>query len=283
MATIPADYSDLLAAIAPTFSSANTYRAGQFVWYDGALYRFTAEHTGNWNADDVTAATVAGGIEDADDALDELDTRVNALHGLVNYGYDTPYTGTVAKGSSASAYKVTFNRAGTLLKVNGYGDDLKLGVSANSLKVQLNSVSKPVTAITLGNDLSTAITLTNGHKYRLRQHIVSAGANNTAVIKPYFHKGGASGVTLIGTPVQDTNGDWYTDLEYDSTTYANGVHLLANIPRADNTVVLDDVLLEYTLEDLTVSQLAALEARVDVLEAKLDYLELSDQIDLSGM
>ena len=217
------------------------------------------------------------------DKLGELDTRVNALHGLINYGYDTPYTGTVAKGTGTSAYKVTFDRNGTLLKLNGYGDDLTLGVSANSLKVQLNSVSEPVTAITLGNDLSTALTLINGHKYRLRQHTISAGANNTAVIKPYFHKGGASGVTLIGTAVQDANGDWYTDLEYDSTTYANGVHLLANIPRADNTVVLDNVQLEYTLEDLTVSRMAALDGRVEAIEAKLDYLVLTEQIDLSGM
>ena len=215
----------------------------------------------------------------AGNKIKSLDSRVNDLHGLVDYGYDTDYTGTVAKGSGATAYKVALTRIGTLLRLNGYGDDLTLGVSDNSLKVQLNSVSEPVAAITLGNDLSTTLTLINGHKYRLRQHIISAGASNTAVIKPWFHKGGTTGVALKGTVSQDANGDWINDLEYSSTEYPNGVHLLADIPRADNTVVLDDVLLEYTLEDLTVS----LAGRVEVIEAKLDYLALDEQIDLSGM
>ena len=43
-ASIPADYSDLLGTIADTFSSSTAYAAGDYVWYDGTLYKFTAAH-----------------------------------------------------------------------------------------------------------------------------------------------------------------------------------------------------------------------------------------------
>lgn len=62
VASIPADYSDLLATIAPTFSSSTAYTAGQYVWYDGTLYRFTANHSGSWAASDATAVTIGGSL-----------------------------------------------------------------------------------------------------------------------------------------------------------------------------------------------------------------------------
>lgn len=56
VATIPADYSTLLAAIAPTFSTSTAYPAGSYVWYDGTMYKFTAAHAaGSWTGTDATA------------------------------------------------------------------------------------------------------------------------------------------------------------------------------------------------------------------------------------
>ena len=70
VASIPADYSDLLAAIAPTFSTSTAYPAGAFVWYDGTLYRFTQAHiAGTWNAAEVTAAVIANSITETSTAL----------------------------------------------------------------------------------------------------------------------------------------------------------------------------------------------------------------------
>ena len=62
--SIPADYSALLATIAPTFSASKEggYKAGEYVWYSGTLYRFTADHTGSWTGSDVVATTVAEGL-----------------------------------------------------------------------------------------------------------------------------------------------------------------------------------------------------------------------------
>ena len=63
VASIPADYSSLWTTLAPAFSAGTSYVAGQYVTYDGGLYRFTTSHSGTWSSGDVTAVTVGGEIE----------------------------------------------------------------------------------------------------------------------------------------------------------------------------------------------------------------------------
>lgn len=61
--SIPADYSTLLAAVAPDFSSSENYGAGRYVWYNGDLYKFTDAHSaGSWTGSDATAAVVTNEI-----------------------------------------------------------------------------------------------------------------------------------------------------------------------------------------------------------------------------
>lgn len=58
--SIPADYSGLLSAIATTFRNDATYLKGTFAWYNGSLYRFTADHpAGTWNAAHATIVRLA--------------------------------------------------------------------------------------------------------------------------------------------------------------------------------------------------------------------------------
>ena len=73
IASIPADYTDLMAAIAPTYSSSALYAKGAYAWYDGVLYKaivdistaesFTAAH---W-----TAVALADDVADLKSAFDE--------------------------------------------------------------------------------------------------------------------------------------------------------------------------------------------------------------------
>ena len=57
IATIPPEYSELLATIAPVFSDESAYAAGDYCWYSGVLYRFTAAHpAGNWTGNDAEEA-----------------------------------------------------------------------------------------------------------------------------------------------------------------------------------------------------------------------------------
>ena len=74
--TIEADYvtdsdlSDLEDVIAPTFSTSQAYGVGEYVMYQGALYRFTASHSaGAWNSAEVVEVDVGEELADLNSAL----------------------------------------------------------------------------------------------------------------------------------------------------------------------------------------------------------------------
>ena len=63
VASIPADYSSLWESLAPAFSSSVSYHAGQYVTYNGAVYRFTTSHSGSWNSSHVTTVSLGSDLE----------------------------------------------------------------------------------------------------------------------------------------------------------------------------------------------------------------------------
>lgn len=219
------------------------------------------------NSGEAADAKVAG------DKLNELDTRTNTLNGLVNYGYDTPYTGTASGGSSAEVYSLTGVRNKTLLTLNG-----TCGTSGTALRLQLNSVTTLKVTKNTSSALGDGITLTDGHKYRLRMHVISgtaAQANTVAWALP----SGVQRVTGTSAVTDTATGDVYTDITYDAATYTSGLRALLFLNRATSGNTLTNWCAEFTIEDLTVS----LQGRVQTIEGILDYLELTEQIDLSGM
>ena len=66
VATIPADYTDLMAAIAPTYSNTALYAVGFYAWYDGNLYRCISAITTaeSWTAAHWTAAVLGNDVAD---------------------------------------------------------------------------------------------------------------------------------------------------------------------------------------------------------------------------
>lgn len=67
VATIPASYTALMAAIAPDYSSSSTYpKVGSFVWYSGTLYRskVAIETAESWTADHWKKATLGDDLND---------------------------------------------------------------------------------------------------------------------------------------------------------------------------------------------------------------------------
>lgn len=71
--SIPADYSALLASIAPVFSTSQDYAAGNYVWYNGTLYRFTANHAaGSWTGTDAAAAVIGNDLTDLKSAIKKM-------------------------------------------------------------------------------------------------------------------------------------------------------------------------------------------------------------------
>lgn len=63
VASIPADYSSLWTSLAPEFSSSTSYVTGQYVTYDGKVYRFIVPHpSGTWNSSHVTEIKIGNEI-----------------------------------------------------------------------------------------------------------------------------------------------------------------------------------------------------------------------------
>ena len=121
-ATIPSDLTNLMAAIAPTFSSGD-YVKGQYVWYDGKLYKFSADHSGSWTGTDVSRVPVGNDLARTIKrylALDHDDTTVIPGQSDLDT-YTTPGNYRVSSNPSsnpdASTYiaNMPYNRSGRLI------------------------------------------------------------------------------------------------------------------------------------------------------------------------
>ena len=86
VASIPADYSSLWTSLAPAFSSSTNYVAGQYVTYNGGLYRFSTAHSGSWSSSDVTTVNIGGELSDLKSASDALINDVIAEFGTIDLG-----------------------------------------------------------------------------------------------------------------------------------------------------------------------------------------------------
>ncbi|MBR3000155.1 MAG: metallophosphoesterase [Oscillospiraceae bacterium] len=85
--TIPADYSGLWTTLAPAFSTSTEYKAGQYVTYDGKMYKFTTDHVaGTWNSAHVIQVNVGGETADLKSAIMQLpdiyDNAINPVAGV---------------------------------------------------------------------------------------------------------------------------------------------------------------------------------------------------------
>lgn len=90
VASIPADYSSLWTSLAPAFSSSTSYVAGQYVTYNGSLYRFSTVHSGSWSSSDVTAVNIGSDLFDLKNAslkvIGQIASTVTALSTLTEPG-----------------------------------------------------------------------------------------------------------------------------------------------------------------------------------------------------
>lgn len=75
------------ANLAPAFDSTATYAVGDLVLYDGAVYRFTAAHTGAWDAADVEQTTLGEEMEYVNAALAPLAAGLSVVDGKLCITY----------------------------------------------------------------------------------------------------------------------------------------------------------------------------------------------------
>ena len=102
VASIPADYSDLWESLAPNFDASKVggYKKGELTTYDGTVYIFKNDHSGNWSPSDVIATDLGAEIEKSRKAYQALDysytTDVQENDDMDNY--TTPGNYRIVKG-----------------------------------------------------------------------------------------------------------------------------------------------------------------------------------------
>ena len=87
VATIPADYTDLMAAVAPTYSNSALYAKGAYAWYNGVLYKAVVDIT---TAESFTAAHWAA-ADLGDDVADLMSAVDDIYNNLIRFNVISPY------------------------------------------------------------------------------------------------------------------------------------------------------------------------------------------------
>ena len=96
---------NMLPSTADVFSASTAYSKGDYVWHNGKLYCFTADHAaGAWTGSDATAAKLANDVADLKSATDQL-VDGHALQPLLFTGTFVTWSG--SNNSSGELYNGT--------------------------------------------------------------------------------------------------------------------------------------------------------------------------------
>lgn len=161
VATIPADYTDLMAAVAPTYSSSALYAKGAYAWYDGKLYKavvdistaesFMASH---WNV-----AAIGNDVADLVGYLGAAIYRSEKHTATTTYNAIIKANGNVEASASSSAhlsiYPVDANKLYVL-----YGLSVRVTSTATALSAFSTSLFDGQTTLT-GNTVIVPSTTAN--------------------------------------------------------------------------------------------------------------------------
>lgn len=108
------------SSMAPTFSAATAYAAGDYVMYEGQLYQFTAAHPeGAWIGTDARAAELASNVAELKSAFDAITEDIECA--TVTTELNNTYSGVTCVKETAQTIKVYGEGTSTrrLLFLNG--------------------------------------------------------------------------------------------------------------------------------------------------------------------
>lgn len=114
-AAVKADESD----IAPAFDATATYEAGDLVYYNGTIYRCTNDHTGDWDATDFSATTIAGELNGLNSNITTADGKISNMESNRAVGYYDATHGLVAIKTPDNVGQIHFTANGIDYYVNG--------------------------------------------------------------------------------------------------------------------------------------------------------------------
>ncbi|MBR4458909.1 MAG: hypothetical protein IKS31_08120 [Clostridia bacterium] len=181
----------------------------------------------------------------AEAAADSADGRLNALHGLVDYGYAGSW-----EGSNGSA---VFTRIGTHVTADGL-----VASGMVNLFFKLNGTPKVInkgTGVTLQD---AGLTLRDGGRYRLRCRVTAGTYSGWTsatipfpVIAAVYRQGDLETVNPDGRVFEADGRSSHADFTYTDAAFPNGVYIGLIIRRTSgNRPTFEGLGLEVMLEDL---------------------------------
>ena len=256
IATIPADYTDLMAAVAPTFSTTATYNAGQYIWYDGKLYKFTTDHAaGSWTGTDATQVDLGNDLKNQIDNLEEGFDTVN--------DFSTIKTGTnIFPG---------YTESGAINNTTGIEYDIPANVRSGFIPVDASK--------------GTLHILRQTAKWGMRLFFYDA---NEDFISPNIRIFTGSDTALSGTcaiPASAAYVRTYRDASVTSWVVLSYTEVDSYIEYTEQRVLNDGVVSENNLDNALVLKLQNIENDIDNLEDSVSDLSgnLEDAVsDLSA-
>ncbi|MBR3333740.1 MAG: SGNH/GDSL hydrolase family protein [Clostridia bacterium] len=222
VATIPASYTDLMAAMAPTYSSSGLYAVGSYAWYSGKLYRCTTAITSGetWTSGHWTLANLGSDLVDLKSALTHTQGEVD--------GY---YLDTGATSAEVSAQKNIKS-----VKVDGeIGSSWKIVTIYNTSSIQKRIIISngtvqgtieynSSTGLNVGTILSGTVTVTieydwdshgtninneyaNSHLYLIGTSLTEKCKENTVNVSRIQDETISLNKTVLGFYVEKTGSD----------------------------------------------------------------------------
>ena len=209
VATIPPEYTEMQGSIS-TFYTDLTFpvNVGQLCWYSGTLYRAKVNISSPepWTAEHWEEAVVGDEIWATKSSLSN---RLNALHQLVNYGYDGD--GQIAKNSTN---KIGITRRGTQFTLDN--NDYNVPTTAETRFKVNGELARASNAETI-QGWTTGLSLVSGHRYRVTAQKISGDTLYASGSQPPWiavYEAGSS--TIIG------EGVWSTDKTHYERTFTAG-------------------------------------------------------------
>lgn len=158
VAKIPADYSALWTSLAPAFSTDTNYIGGQYVTYNGGVYKFRVTHSGAWDATHVLPVTVGG----------ELEKKTIELKQVAETANQIVYYGSEATGTYRT---ITYDREGYDITIDGTSDA--------TIKMKISGSIQSAISSSYPAGWSKSIPLVDGRKYRLSSAVISGTVSAT--------------------------------------------------------------------------------------------------------
>lgn len=112
--------------VAPVFSTSTAYSAGSYIYYDGALYRFTSDHAaGAWNSAQAVAVTVGGEVADLKSQIEEMPTVMGSDATGVDFDISDRYGNVIGRFKDGHFQTKEFDSADVVTAVSALTASVK--------------------------------------------------------------------------------------------------------------------------------------------------------------